>query len=115
MDQKVSHQLDPKLQEAYDRVMGVQVPAPTESKTSVAPANPVPVQPASAASSTVSIVQQPVASVDNASVTKNHTFVAKKGMKISPLFLVIGGVAFLLLYTIIWIKVFNLSVPFINQ
>lgn len=203
MDPKASSQLDPKLQEAYNRVMGTPtsgstptdntvptpvpadptsttppvldptmpnpIPSPTEPPTPPAsnppadnplpPTPPTPVEPSmpsepqmppmpaaidptipvnppaapepEPAKSEVPVPSQPAMpqpteevvqtptpamnSMENTASVKPHAFVAKKGMKISPVILIVGGIAFLLVYTVVWVKVFNLSVPFINQ
>lgn len=143
MDPKSSAPLDPKLQEAYNKVMGTQVPAttppadttslatppqtmpsmptaptamPTDtsmSSMSSAPL-PTPTEPTMPASTeTVSVGNAPTISYDN--VTPAQGFSAdKKKMKISPIILVIGGIVFLVVYSLVWIKVFNLQVPYIN-
>jgi len=141
MDPKTSSQLDPKLQEAYDRVMGVAtngkpisspvtpsiptptptsippaqvIPSPATTLASNGPVSPTPIQPTQTTQTTQNSTMP---TEDIKSDTKSHAFVAKgnSGMKVSPVILAVGGVAFLLIYTVIWIKVFNLSVPFINQ
>lgn len=160
MDPKAAAQLDPKLQEAYDRVMGIHIDpiapatnastlppvpptgmpsAPTMSPDSVTPpAMPsLPQSPANptntAASATVpstpdmsgpAIIEEqeetektpsPVMNtMENTTNVKPHGFVAKGGMGISPVIVVLGAIVFLIIYTIVWIKVFNLPVPYIN-
>lgn len=167
-------QLDPKLQEAYNRVMGVNLTAPTNSSTPTdtpsVPANPVaqqdpttpampptpqdqtaipnpapaapvmpspvvtpdptaapvvpmadPTTPAEPAPSEEKPAEAPTVetampSMESTVSTKPHAFVAKgNGMKVSPVIIAVGGIAFLLIYSLVWIKVFNLSIPFINQ
>lgn len=176
MDPKASAQLDPKLQEAYNKIMGVSLndnnapitpatnPTPNTTPDPTAPIttsadptitpSPTPLQPVSppdvatlpsenslpvipdntspTQQSPQSIVEasQPtppteevnvtteptMATVENTASIKSHAFVAKGGsMKISPAILIVGGIVFLILYTIIWIKVFNIPVPYINQ
>lgn len=169
MDPQKASQLDPKLQEAYDRVMGVATnlaqpttnTTPTDPATTIAQATPgastsptdspqvqvdttttpIPLQPDPAnmpqmpnidplpaqnptdpltttPEPTTSTSSPAMTTVENTATVKTHAFVAKgegKGVKISPVIWVIGGVAFLLVYTVVWIKVFNLPVPFINQ
>lgn len=45
-----------------------------------------------------------------------HGFVApKKKSGISPLLLILGGVVFVIVYTLVWIKVFNISLPFLGK
>lgn len=155
MDPNSSTPLDPKLQEAYNKVMGTQVPpivpadttplatppqtTPDIPVTSSIPSTPpvMPSDPMSAATmpanslptpteplptpatnsapamETVSVGNAPTISYDN--VTPAQGFSAdKKKMKISPVILVIGGIVFLIVYSLVWIKVFNLQVPYIN-
>lgn len=165
MDPKKAAQLDPKLQEAYDRVMGVATnpaqpaasPAPvapaaspspimpTQSQSPAMPVSPVdpmisgatpsvtptispqpdtasqpmPVIPADPttpnASPAVTAPAMPAQDPLPGSPAKPHAFVAKKGMKVSPVILAVGGIAFLVVYTLIWVKVFNLQLPFLPQ
>lgn len=178
MDPKKASQLDPTLQAAYDRVMGVATSTPSDLTqtpvTLVAPtANPTPatsfdpstpatpmpdptntssnsgssmpqmpietptdippVAPVESPQPSISTpppteipttpvveqtVQTPMATVESTVTMKPHAFVAKnegKKAKISPVIWVIGAIAFLLVYTIVCIKIFNLSVPYINQ
>lgn len=159
MDPKSSSPLDPKLQEAYNKVMGTQIPSPAPSDTtplatppqtspdiptpsmpstpissqipsdttmpSSAPAEvtsaqplPTPEEPAApvatpAVQATVSVGNAPTMSYDNATPTQGFS-ADKKKMKISPVIIIIGGIVFLIVYSIVWIKVFNLQVPYIN-
>ena len=146
MDPKSSTPLDPKLQDAYNKVMGTQVPPATPSETTplatppqTTPDTPMPTSPAMPADmtppampstplptptepsapvnaspmETVSVGNTPTISYDN--VTPTQGFSAdKKKMKISPVILIIGGIVFLIVYSLVWIKVFNLQVPYIN-
>lgn len=154
MDPKQSAQLDPKLQEAYDRVMGLTLeqPAPQPSPqppvtavepTQITPSPPVASTPtlnqpvtvtSTALPTTISpetdtapvpsqLPQMSASALDAMSPTpttpvhkKMHAFIAKKtaDFKVSPVILIVGAIAFLLIYTVIWVKVFNLSVPLIN-
>jgi hypothetical protein len=142
MDPKSSTPLDPKLQEAYNKVMGTQIPQnshstppslatppqtvpnmpTTPSDTSLPPAVvtpplPTPEEPSMPVSATnmetVSVGNTPTVSYDSPTPTQGFS-AEKKKMKVSPVILVIGGIVFLIVYSIIWIKVFNLQVPYIN-
>jgi len=162
MDPKTSGQsLDPKLQEAYNKVMGiggpsasptptttVSTPNVTVSATQAPTVPPPPVMPASNPSTSSGLsaaAPEPVMPIINhspspapsvqtvqatipvsgarvhigATVTpETHGFVAKgkkSGMKISPVILILGGVVFFLVYALIWVKVFNLQLPFLPQ
>lgn len=41
--------------------------------------------------------------------------VKKSGKGISPVLIIIGGIAFLIVYVLFWVKIFGLSLPFISQ
>lgn len=159
MDPKQSAQLDPKLQEIYDRVMGTSVPQqpplpavqPTIQSQSVVPepitvqpkaatitaaTTPMPTQtaapvlapdplPATPPQTPINLPQMSASALDSINPApavpakkKFTAFMGKKNMKmdfkVSPAILIVGAVAFLLIYTVIWVKVFNLSVPIIN-
>lgn len=139
MDPKASAQLDPKLQEAYDRVMSMQIETPANPQPAqTAPlAQQMPPSPVSQ-NTTMNTPNQPIQNpmpqvmpapdemvktpsplidtVENNVSVKPQSFVAKgSGLQVSPVILVVGAVAFLIVYTVIWIKVFNLPVPYINQ
>ena len=100
---KTTPQLDPKLREAYDRVMGTVVTPPP-------PANPEPVsippvQP---------VMQQPAQTVNVQSPTTEKAAQIKKKRKVSPLIIVLGVIIFLAVYAVVWVKYFGLTVPFLN-
>lgn len=140
-------QLDPKLQEAYDKVMAVPTepavpptatPEPTMPTTSPSPdpsaptapvtpqptmpaaePAPAPVMPTPAMDTTPVMPTSPDAApttvtLDNP-VMNTHPAKVKKPMKVSPVVLIVGGLVLLVAYALIWIKIFNLQVPFINQ
>lgn len=138
MDPKQPAQLDPKLQEAYDRVMGLALEQHTPQQPTAAepippsqPVTPIPPQPVPPTNTPASLPAQGPSELPQMSASaldamaptpatpvhkKMHTFIAKKGVdfKVSPVILIVGAIAFLLIYTVIWIRVFNLSVPIIN-
>ncbi len=112
MDPKTLPTLDPKLQEAYERVMG----------TSVTPAAPVPV------STPVTTPQpppttQPIAAAPLPPVpplTPTHhasiTFVAGNAepskTKNSPVIFIFAGLVFFVVYVLFWMKFFSFKLPF---
>lgn len=52
----------------------------------------------------------------HAPISQIHGFVApKKKAGISPVILIVGGVVFVIVYTLIWVKVFNIPLPFLGQ
>ncbi|HEV2339805.1 MAG TPA: hypothetical protein VGT05_03500 [Patescibacteria group bacterium] len=132
MDSNIPSPLTPKLQEAYDKVMGVKL---NNSQTPPAPSQPTsPVNPTISpspltASDPLDVSSSPAQStgqivVDTASATATVTpdnSVATEGFsadkqkkKISPAILIAGGIALLIIYTIVCIKVMNLHVAYIN-
>ena len=166
MDPKSSTQLDPKLQEAYNRVMGTptgnDVTQPTTATNStltpsslptdqagpvmpnvtpisdatvtnpVPTANPVIPDPINTPAAidpmanvtppvietppvTIETSQPTMSTVENTASVKSQAFSAKKGMKVSPVILIVGAIVFLIVYTLIWVKVFGLQIPFLPQ
>lgn len=145
------NQLDPKLQEAYNRVMGTNVPppapgspapqppanpvtqVPTEPKPPVAPPQPAPVVPQvpnkpppvpkqDNFAQTVPVAQVFTPTPSGAPQAAVSGFVAGgaevaapavKKSGISPAILVLAAIVFFIVYTLVWIKVFNLSLPFL--
>lgn len=159
MDPKQAGQpLDPKLQEAYNKVMGIpttgtptppaQNPAPTTTITTPnvtvsatqVPTTPPPAPTEPPVMTSTPVMPEPITppaqnpSVQTVQATipvsgatvhvgatvepTTHGFVAKdkkSGMKISPVILILGGVVFFIVYALIWVKVFNLQLPFLPQ
>ncbi|MGH7246005.1 MAG: hypothetical protein ACREGI_03660 [Candidatus Levyibacteriota bacterium] len=177
MDPKQSaQQLDPKLQQAYDRVMGMKLdpamppttpttpvpdlpitpvdmpmpttpmdmPGQTPTMPTTPPAiNPQPDVPTTPTPTPVPLIPEPqpnpLPSVEQALPTTphempqeitakphempqetvhfegasaaKHTEKTGKKMTISPVILILGGIVFFLVYTLIWVKVFNLNLP----
>lgn len=91
MNPKNLSHLDPKLKEAYERVMGTSVPAPAQALPSPAPVVSTPVQ----------------------ETPQNQVVANKKREGLSPILVGVAVILFFAAYTIIWIKVFNLKVPFL--
>lgn len=125
--------LDPKLKEAYDRVMGGSVtinPKSPDTTTAHQPTpQPITPQPETAVHtpagpqmvhtpSTPSTATPHIASAANPQ-TATHAVVnksldKKKGKGISPIIILFGVLLFLIIYSVVWIKFFNLTVPYIN-
>lgn len=134
MDKNVS-QLDPKLKEAYDRVMGTVVtppaktneampapsapsapaasPIPTPASTTpvIHAAEPIPA-PAQAHAAPVSTSIHQVVSSPT-STPKAAVSTQKKSGSKAFIFL-LGGIVFFVVYAIVWIKMFSLKVPLLN-
>jgi len=161
--QKLS-QLDPKLREAYERVMGTnipttsattiqaQTPPPPPTSNPIPQPQPQPIQPpvsmpqpstlpiqpitepqpvinpqpiptpepVTAPQPTTNFVQMnsevPAAPTANANFTmpvQTKTAVLKKNNGIMPILFLFVGIIFLLIYSLFWAKIFNLSLPFL--
>lgn len=123
--------LDPKLKATYDRVMGTQTATPQPQAPGVQPVNAV--NPVIATAPTSPDAGQPVSPTPTAAFTAdNLSFqaaiqtpvaagapAAPAGQVVpqpaSPLlkFLyILGSVVFFVVYTFVWIKIFNLPLPF---
>lgn len=119
MDPKSLSSLDPKLKETYERVMGTSVPqqAPTAPATPVVePENNVPVTPAPPISEPA---EQPVqantspfmASSMGQPLPNPAEMQQQAASPMLKIAYIVGGIIFFIVYTIFWIKIFNL--PFI--
>lgn len=96
MNPKNLTQLDPKLREAYERVMGTSAPTQAQTSTTlITPPNSAPV------------VSTPTPE------PQSQVVASKKREGISPILIAIAVILFFTVYSIIWIKVFNLKVPFL--
>ncbi len=126
MDPKTLPTLDPKLKEAYERVMGTSLTPPAVQPT--APNTPTPstggpppitsqsIQPpvapiAQKVTVPVSLVP-PVAPAYHATTTFVADNAVKPQAKISLPILLLGGIIFLLVYALFWMKFFNFKLPF---
>lgn len=120
--------LDPKIKEAYDRVMSTPVstpqPLPTDQPLQSTPSfnqnvastpSSAPVQPTPTivpgVSPTLSSRREPetvhIGSTPHANVGKN------KNSSGSLIIYIIGGIVFLIVYTVFWLKFFNVPIPFL--
>lgn len=127
MNPNLAQNLDPKLKEAYDRVMGTEVGGTDRvrlqaSQTGELDKGGLPAQPSNASASsapTASQSAQPITEapfVSPQTIKPSESFYsqtvlkpapAKSDRKISPIIFVAVGIAFFLLYTFIWLKVFS--------
>ena len=96
---KNAPQLDPKLKEAYDRVMGTTI-NPSSHQQAAAP------QQAHAPQAPQQTVASPTTSVQKAVATK------KGGLKSLIIFFAI--IVFFVIYGLVWVKMFDLKIPFLN-
>lgn len=130
--------LDPKLKEAYDRVMGTdvpppthaespvqtapsaadQTPSPTEAKSSFVvtdtPSTPSPQSPA--AVTPLPPIQAPLRR-NSETIQMNYQLHPKKvaqNKKVPTPFIIAIVIIFFVIYTFAWVKIFNISVPFLG-
>ena len=124
MDSKQLNTLDPKLKETYERVMGtssqpnVSQPITQKPTTQSQPLQPQPFQPIKPQP-----IQQPIQTskatpfqtqpTQTQPIQGPQTKSIKKTNKMLPILLVLTGIVFLIGYTIIWLKIFNLNLPFL--
>lgn len=138
MDPKTMPNLDPKLKEVYERVMKTQTQPPPQPPPSPPPPTPQPqAQPPPPVPPAVNNEPSPAPSAKppaaELSPTPQNTFhstqvfnpdapssttspstdaaAPKSKGKISPVVLVLTGVVFFVIYAIVWMKIFNLSLP----
>ncbi len=114
MDPKNAAGLDPKLKEAYDRVMNANVPPAAAAAPAIPPTTPP--MPTTTVAPTATPLAQPAAPSATAK-TQTTSFVpaASKpagGGKSKTLLFGVGVVLFLLVYAFFWVKFFNLPLPF---
>jgi len=132
MDPQKLSSLDPKLREAYQRVMGTTIPEPQAAPLSQAsapipqpefvPASPTTI-PTQQASNFVQMNSEIPAAAPTAALAPNFTVppvsqvpimpIKKKGSSIMPVLFVIVGLVFIVIYTLFWTKIFNLKLPFL--
>ena len=118
--------LDPKLKEIYQRVMGTPTspatPPPPPSPANQAMPPPIPPkptqpQPVSAPFAAAAPIVMPTPAVMPGQTVQNPSLnqtPVKQKKGISKLFLItVAGFIFLIAYTFMWIKLFNLRLPFL--
>lgn len=146
MDPQKLAQLDPKLREAYQRVMGTPIPPmptpqpkpepaqPPVSEPHPAPSIPkpiaepepqpainpqpqtIPTQPASNfVQMSSEVASTPATASPNFTVPapQTQTIVLKKKNGMLPVLFVIVALIFIAIYTLFWVKIFNLRLPFL--
>ena len=135
MDPQKLASLDPKLREAYQRVMGTPLPQvqpasprgepvqpPTPSQPPVSEPEPaIPQQPPLGANNFVQMNSE-VASAPTVAPSASPNFVApatastiavKKKSMMMPVMIGVASLVFLAIYTLFWTKLFSLKVPFL--
>ncbi len=120
MDPKSTQTLDPKLKEAYDRVMGTTLPQtspPPITEKPTAPMDPMTTHEPQNKPSAPPIHQ--TTQMPTPITTAPHIssgFVApheEKKPAVSGTLLIIAGVVFLIVYTLFWLKRFGIAIPFL--
>ena len=105
MDKKLPQNLDPKLKEAYDRVMGFA--QSTAQPITVTPTTAIPKIPQT----------PPIAVKPTPAFIANDS--KKESQSISPVILVVLAVVFFLVYAVFWVKFFQvplpIPIPFLNS
>ncbi len=119
MNPKTPQDLDPKLKEAYDRVMGGNFSPPAPATSTPAPKidNPIPsptvtpIPPSNPFTNPTLPVDTPPLNVMSPTTTAQNgerVVTTKKKPKISPLIFLIVGLAFFAVYAVVWGKIFKL-------
>lgn len=124
MDPKSAPTLDPKLKEAYDRVMGATLPKappppptpahPTEAEKPMMP-SPTPTAAVEQHAPTPMVAATPAASTPLAHASSG--FVAsheEKKPAVSGTLLIVAGVVFFIVYTLFCLKLFGVAIPFLG-
>lgn len=116
MNPKTPQDLDPKLKEAYDRVMGgnftPSTPTPPNPipKIETVPTSPVtnPLPPIPLANP-ISVNTPPLSAMSPSTTVSNEqpTTSTKKKSGLSPIIFLIVGLIFFVIYAAVWGKVFN--------
>ena len=116
MNPKTPQDLDPKLKEAYDRVMGgnftpstptVPNPVPKIETVAAPITNPPPLTPLTNPMS-VNMPPLSVMSPSTSASTEQPASSTKKKPKISPIIFLIVGLTFFAIYAVVWGKIFKL-------
>ena len=103
MDPKKSPILDPKLKEVYERVMGTQMP--NSPQTVAVPQNPA--QPTTTRPQPVFPQQLQTQKVFVAGQNVSKT----GGSKTTYILLFIASIIFFAVYTLFWMRYFNIAIP----
>lgn len=138
MDPQKLASLDPKLREAYQRVMGTPIPPPTPTPPAPEPQSiPTPTAtpepqfsiPSQAELPEPSQPQPPVQPTNfdqmdsQVPATPSQNFIrppaqvqtmsVKKKNSMMPILFAIAGLFFIAIYTLFWLKIFNFKFPFL--
>lgn len=115
-------QLDPKLKEVYERVMGTSVSSALKASPP-AVTKPAVSEPVQMQQHTASIPQpespppaggpqMPQVPIAPQSQPQAQAISVKPHGHISPFVWILGGLTFVIIYALAWVKIFNLKLPF---
>lgn len=117
MNPKTPQDLDPKLKEAYDRVMGGNFapsaptappnPAPKIETVPAPSTNPPPLPPLTNPMS-VNMPPLSVMSPSSSASTEQPATSTKKKSNILPIIFLVVGLVFFVIYAVVWGKIFKL-------
>lgn len=117
MDPQKLAKLDPKLREAYDRVMGTSIPQPQNPSMQTPPPqpilnpNPIMQQQAPQTTNPNQMYSNIQASPPEA---QTQIMVQKKGSIFTPILIGIGLLVGIAIYTFVWTKILGLELPFLS-
>ena len=116
MNPKTPADLDPKLKEAYDRVMGGNFspstttpnPIPKIETVPVPVTNPIP--PSTPLTNPLPVNMPPLSAMSPSTTasTEPPATNTKKKFKISPMLFLVVGLVFFIIYAVVWGKIFKL-------
>lgn len=133
MDVNKKVQLDPKLKDAYDRVMGFTPPELNKASTPPVIPKAADTPPAQSVSTTIATSPRmtapiphhdlPPAQTGSVKVAKDHSKneekpddkkeeTGEKKETIQPLFIGIAGIVFFAVYAFLWSKILDIQLPF---
>lgn len=115
MNPNLAQNLDPKLKETYDRIMGtrvnVQSPKPVAPAPQPSPQEHVPVEGVAPVSTSAPAAKEEKPEMVNINTSSSSPAPAAKtasSKKMSPIIFVVAGVGFFLVYTVVWLKIFGI-------
>ena len=117
MDPNALSNLDPKLRETYERVMGSPTPTtPASSATPVPTEQAAPIKPSTPLMETQNNIEKPEAVTITESLPQTPAMIPivnqSKHSGLIKVFYVLGIVLFFTVYIFFWTTIFNVKLPF---